>query len=165
MTDTNAQTPDPAKQPAQALKPMPSLDPTRLLLAEQRRNVWHVYVPPGEHPEQLLPADRWAHLARSLKQGDRIEAESEDGTWLAELLVRDSGSNWAKVHILRAYRLDTAAPERRSTILAGHSVKWGGPRVKYRVIRDSDQKVLRERCTTEGEAYAWLSEYARTLSN
>ncbi len=145
-------------------KEVPALHAMRKTLAEHRRNLWHIEVDVNVEPDDMLAASYWAHVAADLRQGDRIEAHAEDGAWFAEFLVQDAGTNWAKVACLRAVKLQGVNPERRGVILAGHSVSFGGTFVKWRVIRDVDKKVLKDKCATDGEAYAWLSNYAKTVT-
>lgn len=143
---------------------VPALHAMRKTLAEHRRNIWHIEVDVGVEPEDLLTPGYWAHVASQLRQADRIEAHAEDGAWFAEFLVQDSGTNWAKVACLRAVKLQVVSPERRGAILAGHSVSYGGTFVKWRVIRDVDKKVLKDKCQTDSEAFTWLSNYAKTVA-
>ncbi len=115
-------------------------------------------------PEDCEAVGYWAHVAQYLKAGDRIEACSEDGSWFAEFLVRDSGVNWAKVVTLRKVDLGAFSPERQVVLLPGHSIKYGGTHVLWRVIRDVDGKVLKDKLKTEGDAVAWLATYAKQVA-
>lgn len=163
-------TPD-VKQPeaskAPAPKPpreVPGLQAIRRTLAEQRRNIWHIEVDAGIEPSEMLAPSYWAHVAREFRQADRIEAHAEDGAWFAEFLVQDAGTNWAKVACLRAVKLESINPDRRGLILPGHTVAFGGNFAKWRVVRDVDKHVLRDKLNSEGDAYAWLSNYAKTVA-
>jgi len=143
---------------------VPPLHPSRRFLAEHRRNVWAIDVDIGVKPEDLLSLSYWSHFSYELKQGDRIEASAEDGSWFAEFLVRDSGTNWAKVAMLRKHDLGAFSPEKQGVLLPGHSVSYGGTHVLWRVIRDVDKKVLRDKLKTEGDAYGWLATYAKQVA-
>lgn len=143
---------------------IPSLHPSRLVLAEHRRNLWCVDVDIGVKPEDLVSLNYWAHISQYLKAGDRIEAQAEDGTWIAELLVRDSGVNWAKVALLRKHDLGEFSPEKRGVLLPGHTVAYAGTHVLWRVVRDVDKKVLKDKLKNEGDAYAWLASYAKQIA-
>lgn len=143
---------------------VPALHPSRRFFAESKRNVWAIDVDAGVNPEDLLSLGYWAHWAYELKQGDRIEANAEDGSWFAEFLVRDSGTNWAKVALLRKYDLGVFAPERQTVLLPGHSVSYGGSHVQWRVMRDVDHKVLKDKLRSEGDALSWLSNYAKQVA-
>ncbi len=141
----------------------PAIHPSRLVLAEHARNIWDIKTETTTKPEDCEAVGYWAHIAQYLKAGDRIEVQCEDGSWFAEFLVRDSGVNWAKVALLRKVDLGTFAPEKQ-VVLPGHSVSWGGTHVLWRVIRDADKKVLKDKLKTEGDAFGWLAGYAKQIA-
>lgn len=145
-------------------KKTPPLHAMRKSLAEHKRNIWHLEVDIGVEPQDMLTVAYWTHVANELRQFDRIEAHAEDGAWYAEFLVRDVGQNWAKVSLLREIKLESISPERRILILPGHTVAYGGTFSKWRVVRDVDNKVIRDKFATEGDAYAWLTDYAKTVA-
>jgi hypothetical protein len=72
--------------------------------------------------------------------------------------------NWAKVVLLRKHDLGVFAPEKQGVLLPGHSVSYGGTHVLWRVIRDADKKVLKDKLKTEGDGYAWLAGYAKQVA-
>jgi hypothetical protein len=169
MADPTKDTPAKPAEPAKAAAPkppreVPGLQAIRRTLAEQRRNIWHIEVDAGIEPNEMLAPSYWAHVAREFRQADRIEAHAEDGAWFAEFLVQDAGTNWAKVACLRAVKLETINPDRRGVILPGHTVGFGGNFAKWRVVRDVDKHVLRDKFPSEGDAFAWLSNYAKTVA-
>jgi len=59
--------------------------------AETVRNVWHVTATAGTKPEDLTEPQYWAHVARLLRLGDRIEVLAADASWYAELRVMEVG--------------------------------------------------------------------------
>lgn len=142
-----------------------ALHPSRRTEAEYKRRIHFIIADIATEPEDMLSAAYWSHIAAELKEFDLIEAHAEDGKWDALLRVLDAGQNWAKVHLIWKTRLESVNHDRRPVLLAGHSVNHGGAISKWRVVRDADSKVLRDKFVTEGDAYAWLSEYAKSVAN
>lgn len=141
----------------------PALQMSAFREANAGRNIWRVDVAPDLKPQDLCNAAYWANVARQLRHGDKIEAECEDASWYAEYFVTDAGVNYARVKLLASFKLESGEPGTAAgQTVAGYSVKWGGIREKYRVIRDADAKVLHTGCQSKGEAYGWLERYART---
>lgn len=145
---------------------VPPLNPQRMHLAEQRRNIWYIDVEEGVTAEDLTKPGYWAHRAREMRQGDRIEARCEDGSWYAEFLVEEAGMNFAKVLMLpnSLLTLTPAEPSQNQVFLPGHTIKWSGPYTKFRVVRDADKKVMRENLATRQDAINWLLDYSKTVS-
>lgn len=161
----------PQAAPAAAQAPKPEIakrvepiHPSRVALVEHKEQAWHIQVPVGIEPDDMLAVAYWTHMAQQFTPFAHIHAYAEDGAWYAEFLVRDNGVNWAKVALLREVRLEKISPERRIVILPGHTVGWAGTFAKWRVVRDVDSQVLRSGFATEGDAYAWLSEYAKSTA-
>lgn len=153
-----------APQQPEIAKKVEPIHPMRVSLVEHKEQALHIQVPYGIEPRDMLPVAYWTHIAQQLTPFTHIHAYAEDGAWYAEFMVRDNGVNWAKVALLREVRLEKINPERRIVILPGHTVGWAGTFSKWRVIRDADNQVLRSNFATEGEAYAWLSEYAKSVA-
>lgn len=154
-----------AAEAQKVIRQIPALVENRMTLAETTRRVWLVHAPVDTEPEDLLSPAFWAHNAARFTQLDAIEVWAEDMSWYAELRVLDSGNNWAKVHCKEVHRLQALVPERTATLLAGHTVKWGGPYAKWRVIRDVDQHVLKDKLANESDGYAWLASYGKTVTS
>lgn len=148
---------------AQKVRQIPALSERCMVLAENARRPWLVYAPADTEPDDLLSPAFWAHNAARFTRLDAIEVWAEDMSWYAELRVLDSGNNWAKVHRKELHQLQALVPEDSATLLAGHTVKWGGPFAQYRVIRDADQHVLKDKFAIKGDAYAWLANYGKTV--
>lgn len=153
-------------KPARVIAP---LDPARMKLAEFGIVNVCVYVPSGVEPEDMLSVAFWSNVATvfglAKQKGECfIEAFADDGRWYARFLVREAGRNWAKVSLLSQAKLEPVDISKRIAIVPGHTVSHGGAFAKWRVVRDTDQKVLRDKFATEGDAYAWLTEYAKGLA-
>lgn len=147
-----------------AKKLAPAIHPNRMELAEQVRSVWSVTVPNETTKEDLLRPDFWAHVASKLRPRARVEVETEDGGYIANLVVLDSGAQYVRMALLQEFKLDVVSPNTEQFSLPGHSVGWSGRHTKWRVTRDSDKKVLRDGFNNKSDAYAWLAGHARALA-
>lgn len=171
MSDDNKQTKAPAAAQQAAArkvreKPLPALHFDRAKSSEYTRNIWIITPEVGTEPEELLAPDYWSNIAHTLRQRDRIEAWSEDLKWYAEYLVLDVGRNWAKVHLCEGTveELRQFEPRRVNMDLRGHVIEYAGLHAKWRVKREKDNVVLKDRCETEGEALSWFSEHLKSLA-
>jgi len=92
-----------------------------------------------------------------MKPYDHIWARSEDGSWIAHLMVLSNGSNWAKVHVLSKHKLsvDLDADE------TNHQVLWKGPQRKFSIVRKTDGAVINEGFTEKPAAIAAMLEHER----
>jgi hypothetical protein len=123
----------------------------RLKQAEFVRTVWAAQPEPGTTLDEMLQPEYWAHVAKSLKQGSRIEVTAADGEWFAELFVRSATANDVKVFLLRHQVFSEAkAPE--GDLEAKHRGGAG-----WSVVRKSDKRVLVEKLETRGEAEDWIA--------
>jgi hypothetical protein len=76
---------------------MPMLKPSLLKSAEQAHLTHHVVLEAGTTLEDVLKPEYWKAAAAHLHPSDRIQVEAADGSFFAELSVRDVGKTWAKV--------------------------------------------------------------------
>ena len=141
--------------------------PIHMLPAENSRNIWRVFVANGTTPQDIVQPQFWAHLASRLQAGDRIEVEPEDSTWLAELRVIDSGPQYAKVQIRKPDADGVSRFEALGSsdtgLPSGYSFSHNASS-KWRVVRDSDQKVLKDGLATKADAVTWLMGFAKVLA-
>lgn len=161
-----ASTPRAPEAPPKIIAP---LTPDRLAQFEFSVAQYRAYVPSGLQPEDLLTVAFWTHFGGLFQDARKhgevfVVAIAEDRKWLARYWVIDAGVNWAKVALLDKSEIEPVTLERRIMLLPGHSVANAGVFAKWRVVRDADQKVLRDKFETEGDAYAWLSEYAKSVA-
>lgn len=146
-------------------KERPPLHPSRMQLAEHRRQIWHIVPEHGTALTDLLNPAYWSHISRQMKPTDRIEVSAEDGSYFAELIVIDAGLQFAKVAVLREVKLETTeSPEASAAIMKGHKVEWSGPHTKFRVLRESDRKVLKDGFGNRSDANAWLAGHAKAMA-
>lgn len=133
-------------------------------LTEFTRSSYTINAELGTTPEDLLVPSFWAHTAWKFKPLDLLEARAEDGSWYAQLLVRDKGKSWAKVVMLPGFPLMFEdIIEVPDTVIDDYTIKWSGPQNKFRVIRNMDKHVMKEGFTNKEEARKWLLEHMKAF--
>ena len=146
---------------AEEKKRAPMIDSTRMRLAEYERQVWVANIEFGTTVDDIMVPGFWAHMAAQLRPYDEIEARSDDGTWIAHLVVTGCERTWARVAIDRVVKLTTA--EVAETQAVQHKIEWKGPQDKFTVIRLNDSERIRKGFATKEEAAAWLREHERMI--
>lgn len=143
-------------------KSMPVLMPDRIGHAEDKRHDWVVDLPITVTLEQALEPSYWAHVAAQMEPLDHIELRSEDGAWVAYLIVSFCERNYAKVVLDRVIKLESSDEVPLSTVK--HKVEWKGPSLKFCVIRVSDSQLLQSGMREKHTAHAWMIEHEKTLA-
>lgn len=161
----------PAAQPKQPEAParlVPPMSIDRMQLSEFNTAQYTAILHAGVEPEDILPVAYWSHVAEMLQQNMTIVATTEDMKWRGELVVVDSGRNWARVVFKTTEdgkrfitKLGGLQPH-KIVLLPGHTVNYAGIFSKWRIVRDADGRVLSDKHNTEGDAYGWLSDYAKS---
>jgi hypothetical protein len=150
-------------QPA-PIKASPKLRETQIARIEQRRTTYDALIPSGIAYEEILKPEFWTHVAQKLAPGDFIFAEAEDGTFIAELYVRNRGHNWATIFPLRHHNFDELSSVGDEAV-PGFEIKWRGRVQKHAVIRTADGQIMASGMSLKQEAVAWLADYARALKH
>lgn len=115
--------------------------------------------------EALLRPDYWAHVVHKFMIGNRIRVLPRDHSWFAELLIRDVGSNWAKVGaIVPRVNFEALVPETNLVNVTGFHVEWQSPSTKYCVFRESDNAVVAKGFKTKPEAEAAMVMHASQVA-
>lgn len=152
-------TTEPQAPAAAPVRVVPPLHPKLLLLdmAGQVVAIWSAAVPAGVTYDDVLKPEYWAHVAGRLKPLAMIRVFPEDGTWEAELRVRNVGNQWAKVSPIRhvEWPVDILAQS------AGFDVVWRGPHQKWCIVRKVDNEIVDKEIVTKEAAYARLPELMR----
>lgn len=130
----------------------------RLTEAEFSRVVWSAVPESGTTLADMVKPEYWAHVAKFLKPGARIEIQPEDNSWFAELYVRTVKEQSAVVQVLRAVTFDEA-PQAAATAPA-YFPKFCGPAAKWRVYRAVDNAVMAEKLDTREQADTWIADNA-----
>jgi hypothetical protein len=123
-----------------------------------RHNIFRVTPEMGTPPAALLDPHYWAHSSAKLRIGDIIEVLAEDGSYFAELLVRDVGNLFAKVAFKSPVMVFSDEAETAETP-TGYEVKWRGPKAKFGVLHGKD--VLKDGFVDKTEAHAWLDDLVK----
>ncbi len=146
-------------KPDRKVEPMPE---SRMALEESRVLHYHFIAPAGILPSDLVDPAHWAHLAHKFQEYTKLEVYAEDWTWRVLLVVRSAGQNWARVEALELNKFDERSVDEGSNyILAGYAIKHAGSFAKWRVIREADGAVIRDKFPTKADAEAWLVEHAK----
>lgn len=134
-----------------------------LKLAEGERLIFIDYPEANVTINDMLSPAYWAHVAKSLKAGCRIEAVAADGSWFVELYVIRADRTWAQTALMREVKLSSLKIdiEKHEDFM----VKFGTAQTKFRVIRKSDKQVIKEGLSTAQEAISWLDNYKKALTS
>jgi hypothetical protein len=152
----------PAEKPAEEARRVVPLSVTRWQLGEFM-NARHSVSPSSGTPfEDVLRPEFWANIVR-MAPGDIIEIRPEDQSYYAELYVLKRDRTSATVAVIRPpVPLEPAFKPLPGII--NFRVEFAGSHGKWRVLRISDNVVMRDRFGTEGEARKWLAEYERMIA-
>lgn len=142
-------------------KGSPTLMPDRIGLAEDKRHDWVVDVPVGVTVEDLQDPAYWALIAATMEPLDHIEARSDDGKWIAHLIVRVCERTYAKVYLDRVIEFKENAETQPVSLK--HKVEFKGGHLKHAVIRIADSAVLQSGFKTREDADAWMRNHERTV--
>lgn len=131
---------------------------------EYENTVWSVSVDPKVPFDEILKPEFWAHVVgpKSFKAGDEIKVTPYDYSWRAVLIVRDCGSNWAKVALLDKKEFEMPAQASASAV-PGFRVEWQGIADKHVVIREKDGAVIAKGFKKLPEAQIAMIEHARQV--
>lgn len=138
------------------------LDPQRMQTAEYVRRDWVVTAEEGTTVDDVLDPSYWVHLAGQLTPYDRIEVRVDTGEFLLELLVKQSGRNWAQVALLHHHDL-VGDVTTGAAIGDEFEVLWKGPLLKWCAIRKSDKQILEQKMASKEAGLAWITSYERTI--
>ena len=133
----------------------------RIKLAEFVRNVHGATPEAGITLEDMQRPEYWAHVAKTLRAGDRIEVLPEDKSWFAELFVRSQNDNTVHVAVLKHVVFDKPAaksvgkPDNAEPYKVEHKGSMG-----WSVIRKSDKAVVFQGGQSRKDAEAWVEAEA-----
>lgn len=162
MESTAAQTEAVQPRVRQERKPgVRVLMPEYMGLSEDKRHDWIADVEPGTQVEDVLDPAFWAHTAVGMDPYDHIEVRTQDGTWIAYLIVLFAERNWARVVLDKVIRIEqnTEVPEES----VKNRVEYKGAIHKFSVIRISDSQVLHDGFKTRDDASAWLRNFEKSV--
>ena len=128
--------------------------PTNLMLAEHANVRYYHTARRGVTVEMLERPEYWTHVAARLRPGHRIEVLAEDQSFWADALVLSASRLEAKVKVL--FHVGLAADEVDEVIDDdGLELNWGGPSVRWRVVRKEDGEIMKDGFPDKGAANKW----------
>lgn len=133
--------------------------PVRLLPATSQVSVFYHAAEPGVAFDSLLHPEYWAHVAKQLTPGARIETAAADGAWWGMLLVRAAGQHDAVVQALQHVELGEA--DKATPTFAEYEIAWVSPTRKWGVKRLSDKMWVKQDFQTQGQAQQWVANRAK----
>lgn len=133
--------------------------PDRIGQSEDKERRFVIDIEYGVTLEDVLEPSYWAHVASQMQPMDEIKVRTEDGSWVAFLMVKYAERNYVSVVLDRLIKLDR---EIQMPIQSErHKVDWKGPRLRFCVTRTLDQKRVKEGCMSREEAIAWMVEHEK----
>jgi hypothetical protein len=144
------------EKPAMAV----TLVEARIGLSDHKRQDWVVDAEEGHTIEQVLDPMYWAHVAPRFSLYDRVEVRVDTGEWMLELIVIQTGRNFARVHVAAKHDFTASASAAPKQSIK-HKVEFKGTHKKYCVIRIADSALLQEGLQTREQANEWLANYER----
>jgi len=132
--------------------------PTSIEASDFARTIWQVKPEIKAKVKDLLEPEYWAHVAKIMKAGDRIEAIPEDRHYYAEFFVLAASSNWAKLVLLREI---TLIKDNETSVTEGFSIGFAGNH-KWRVTRGKE--VLSKGHEDKEAATSWLNKNMKDLT-
>lgn len=124
--------------------------------ADYVRRIWCASPEKGVTADDMQAPAFWAHVAKKLRPGDRIEALDAEGKWFAEFFVRGASATGAIIVPMRVVFLDGAAPPVGSA--DEFEVKYRG-NAKWSVVRLADKAVMTDGLDTREQADDWLAKH------
>lgn len=148
--------------PTAERKSQPVAMPEFVGLAEHKRHDWVVDIPISVTIEEVMDPSYWAHVAAQMEPLDHIEVRADDGSWVAELIVRMCEKNYAHVVLKQLTKLD--APTEAPQSSTKHKVEWKGPALRWSVIRLADSQIIHSGDKSRDFAYAWMQEHEKAMN-
>lgn len=141
-------------------KPKTQLEVKRMPTRQQIRSIdWDVAVPAGTTIGDLLRPDYWAKVSGNTlatSEYAKVRVHWDDKTQYAEFYVRAADHSYAILELVSHVEFDESD---RLTDTELYTVTWTGPTTKHRVIRKSDNQVMKDGFTSALAA----DDYIRTL--
>jgi hypothetical protein len=127
-------------------------------------NGFAAVLPTGVKFDEVFEPSFWAHCAYKLRPGDEITVHSDDMSFRGHIYVRDASApanqkmnNRAVVSLISYVEFEPMATGAKTKT---HEVVFLGPHMQWCVKSLKDQRVVKERCGTAGEAAEWMRTQA-----
>lgn len=119
--------------------------------------------------EDILRPEYWANVGALLKEAIKrwpfacVEVIWDDASRYVRLLVIDADNLWAKVKVIEDIDLDGALEEAEAlrttaSLNNAYTIKRISPSIGWAVIRNSDQRRLKQNLGSKEEAQKWVEE-------
>jgi hypothetical protein len=115
--------------------------------------VWVITALTGTEKSDLLDPALWIHAAYNLREGDHVEVRAQDGTWHAEMIVRNVDRGAVKVGFLNYVDFNEHGAEDGD--IGDRDVRWCNAKSKFGVFRKDDGALVRDGFVTANDAKAW----------
>ena len=135
---------------------------TNVEFSEHTRREYVCYPEPGTTIEDVTKLTYWTYVADKFEPLNTwLDVISQDGTWVARLLVVACERNWAKLQIIYYHEIeggDVISPSEQYDINFIPAHRW-------RIVRKSDHEVMQKGFSAKSEAVSWLDDYIRTTES
>ncbi len=142
-------------------KGQPVLMPDRFGEAEFKSKFFIADAEAGTTLEQVMDPAYWSHVAGQMEPFNHVEVRSEDGSWIAFLIVHYAERNYARVVLDRMVKLEGSAEAPAAS--QKYRVEWKGPHHKWTVIRIADSQMLSRQHPGRYEAEQWMRNHERGM--
>jgi hypothetical protein len=146
---------------------MQPLSPSNLQFAKHASHEkQRVILPSGVPAEWLKDPFFWTHVAKRLVPFDEVQIIPEDGSWIAEYYVVQTGENWARLVLSSKTQLESVAIEDEH-IPKDYEIKFQGPVVGWSVLRKGERLypgTNDKKPASRLDAIQWLKNNTRTLA-
>jgi hypothetical protein len=122
-----------------------------------------VTLPAGVPFENIKRPEFWANIVR-IKPDDIIEVRTDDRRFYAELIVLARGRNWATVAVIRE-PVELKAASLPPSETSAYKTEYSGSHAQWRVLRLSDNAVVKEKLPTEQAAMQWVANQEKALAH
>ena len=132
--------------------------PTR---SQIKRVEWDVTVLRETTLEDILRPEYWANVSGNTffhHEHNIVSVYWEDDAQFAQLFVRQSGANFAIMEVLNHWNFDEKNEINQKDL---YDVKWTGPSTKFRIIRISDNQIMKDGFKTVLEAEDFISKVGK----
>lgn len=140
---------------------VPIIATNRVREGQYEFNTWVANADEATTQSDVLKGEFWAHVAPQFRPWDIIHVRADDESWYSQLLVRQVEAGYVRVEPLHQWKFgeqDMTALAAATALRAAYAPKWGGPQMKWTVVRRSDSERVATGLTSEKEAITWIDE-------
>jgi hypothetical protein len=124
--------------------------------AEQAFNHWRITFTDGTEIDDIENEAYWSHVGFKMQQGDTFDGMTDNGRMYYRGICLAAGRQYATVKVLEVFELE-AAVQRAGESKFRH--EHMGAHHKWRVVRLSDNQVMKTGMQTEKEAIRWMDSH------